>query len=53
MKEEILIRETKKEIELLESWIRESLSGGWSTHLVEPMRKRVGELKSLIYDITK
>ena len=47
---EKLITELNKEITLLESWIRTTEYGGWSTHLVEPMRKRVAELKSIVYD---
>lgn len=50
MRENQLVEEIKKEIKLLESWIKTSNSGGWSTYLNEPMQKRVTELKSLIYD---
>ncbi len=47
---EKLINELKKEINLLESWVKSTEGGGWSTHLVEPMKKRVSELKGIVYD---
>ena len=50
MDENLLISEIKNEIRLLESWIRECKYGGWSTNLVDPMEKRVLELKSIIYN---
>lgn len=50
---ERLIEEIKKEIELLESWAKESRSGGWSTHQVKPQLDRAQELKALLYDISK
>lgn len=50
---EKLIIEIKKEIALLESWINTTNNGEWSTHLNEPMKKRVAELKCLIYDLQK
>ena len=53
MKEQQLIQAIKTEINLLEGWIAETKSGGWSTHLVQPMEKRASELKNLIYDLTK
>jgi hypothetical protein len=48
---EILVIEIRKEIVLLESWILTTQSGGWSSHLIEPMKKRVTELKSILYTI--
>ena len=50
---ERIILELKIEVKLLESWIKTTKAGGWSTHLVEPMEKRVLQLKSLLYDVTK
>ena len=51
MEKEKLVTELKKEVSLLESWIKTTKYGGWSTHLVQPMQDRVTELKSLLYDI--
>lgn len=51
MKEK-MIAELKKEVQLLESWIRTTKYGGWSTQILEPMENRVTELKSLLYDIS-
>jgi hypothetical protein len=51
MKEKLIL-ELKKEVKLLESWNKITKTGGWSTHLVEPMTKRINELKALLYDIT-
>ena len=49
---DLFIIEIRKEITLLESWILTTQSGGWSTHLIEPMKRRVAELKSVIYVTT-
>jgi protein associated with RNAse G/E len=51
MKEK-LIAEIRKEVNLLESWIKTTKYGGWSTQLIEPMQNRLSELKSLLYDIS-
>ena len=48
---EKLTAELRKEVNLLESWMKTTEYGGWSTHLQEPMKKRVTELKTLLYDI--
>jgi hypothetical protein len=37
----------KEEIKFLERCITETNYGGWSTHLNEPMRKRIQELEKL------
>lgn len=47
--EEVYLRELKKEIVILEGWIRETECGSWSTHLVIPMKKRVSYIKNLLY----
>jgi len=47
-KHNIFIDELKKEVQLLESWIATTETGCWSTHLQEPMKKRVLELKALL-----
>jgi hypothetical protein len=44
------IEQIKTEIILLESWIRTSENGGWSSYLVAPMKERVMELKAFLYD---
>lgn len=48
---EQLKEELRKEISLLESWIRLTNHGGWSTHLNTPMQNRINELKVLLYDL--
>jgi hypothetical protein len=48
---EKLKTELRKEVNLLESWIKTTKYGGWSTQLVGPMEKRVTELKTLLYDL--
>ncbi len=49
--EEKLILELGKEVRLLESWIKTTKSGGWSSQNLEAMEKRVLELKGILYDI--
>lgn len=46
-----LIAELEKEINLLESWIKNTKSGGWSSQNLDAMEKRVLELKGVLYDI--
>lgn len=36
----------REEAEQLEKWADESQIGGWSTHQVDPMRKRAAELRT-------
>lgn len=45
-----LLDEIKKEIGLLESWIKTTETGGWSTQNLQSMKKRVAELKAIVYD---
>lgn len=40
-----------KEVDFLEKCLRETNGGGWSTHLNDPMRKRITELKDRYYDL--
>jgi len=47
----ILLAELLREVELLERWVSETKSGGWSTHLVQPMEERIKELKVLLFDM--
>jgi hypothetical protein len=44
---EILFREAA----LLDAWARESREGGWSTHQVDPMRRRADELRRAASEI--
>jgi hypothetical protein len=39
-----LVEMLEKEATLLMAWARESREGGWSTHQVDPMRKRTAEI---------
>jgi hypothetical protein len=41
--------ELRKEINLLELWIKTIEKGGWDTHLVEPMKERLAKLKILFW----
>lgn len=40
----------EQEIELLKGWVKESLTGGWSTHLVKPMEERINYLTHLLQE---
>ena len=42
------IKLLKDEAKQLDHWARESLSGGWSTHQVEPMKKQAAFLRKSI-----
>lgn len=46
-KVQLAFRTLMDEADQLEKWAAGSLSGGWSTHLVEPMRKRATELRAV------
>lgn len=46
--EQILKFHLRDMAEQLEKWASESLRGGWSTHQVEPMRKKAVELYAII-----
>lgn len=35
------------EAALLDKWAADSVAGGWSTHQVEPMRRRADELRRI------
>lgn len=48
---EKLIIEIRKEVNLLDSWIRNVETGGWSTQNLEAMKKRRNELKAVLYDV--
>lgn len=37
----------RSEANLLDDWAQQSVKGGWSTHQVEPMRKRADELRRI------
>lgn len=50
---EKLINAIQQEIELLETWARESKLYGWSTHQTQPQLDRARQLKELLYDTTK
>ena len=46
---EEVYREKLREIALqLDIWVDETLHGGWSTHQVEPMRKKAQEIWALL-----
>lgn len=34
-----------EEADLLDRWAQQSITGGWSTHQVDPMRERADELR--------
>ncbi len=40
----------EEEIKLLVDWVSDTTSGGWSTHLVKPMQKRIIQLKAYLFD---
>ena len=42
----------KDEVELLQSWIDQSKTGGWSTHLVKPMEDRILYLQKIHFELS-
>jgi len=40
----------EEEIKLLKSWVNDTNEGGWSTHLVAPMQRRIVQLKVHLFD---
>ncbi len=42
------IRLLESEAKKLETWAKESINGGWSTHQVNPMRQRAQFLRKQI-----
>ena len=42
----------KEEITLLQSWIDQSKTGGWSTHLVKPMEDRILQLQKIHFELS-
>jgi hypothetical protein len=44
----LLVMAIREEIQQLRKWASESMIGGWSTHQVEPMRKRADQLEHLL-----
>lgn len=42
----------KDEITLLQSWIDQSKTGGWSTHLVKPMEDRILQLQKIHFELS-
>lgn len=40
----------EEEIKLLKSWANETAEGGWSTHLVAPMQRRIVQLMVHLFD---
>lgn len=35
----------ERDADQLDTWVQQSLAGGWSTHQVEPMRKKADQLR--------
>jgi hypothetical protein len=48
-----LVQALRDEADLLDRWARESREGGWSTHQVDPMRRRAAEIRDLLADLEK
>ena len=48
MNEQILKIKLRQLANQLEEWASESLRGGWSTHQVEPMRKKAQEIYAIL-----
>lgn len=40
----------EEEIKILKSWVNDTTEGGWSTHLVAPMQRRIVQLKVHLFD---
>ena len=49
--EQILVKQIRDEIVQLRSWALQSRSGGWSTHQVDPMRRRAEDLEGLLHSL--
>ena len=48
-----LIAELRKDLSLLNKWIANTETGGWTTQNLNDMKKRRTELKALLYDISE
>lgn len=48
-----LVAQLEKEVKLLESWIKSTKSGGWSTQNLSSMEERLLEIKGFLYNFHK
>ena len=48
-----LVSELEKDVRLLESWIKNTEHGGWSTQNLSSMKDRLNELKAFLYDFNR
>lgn len=47
-KERLFKNELRLIAEQLEQWANETTNGGWSTHQVDPMKKKAAEIYALL-----
>ena len=48
-----LIAELRKDLSLLNQWISNTETGGWSTQNLEDMKKRRDEIKAVLFDVSE
>lgn len=48
-----LIAELRKDLSLLNKWITNVETGGWSTQNLEDMKKRRDEIKAVLFDVSE
>ena len=48
-----LIAELQKDLSLLNQWISNTETGGWSTQNLEDMKKRRDEIKAVLFDVSE
>jgi hypothetical protein len=46
-----LIAELRKDLSLLNKWIANTETGGWSTQNLDDMKKRRDEIKAVLFDV--
>ena len=48
-----LIAELRKDLSLLNQWISNTETGGWSTQNLEDMKKRRDEIKAVLFAVSE
>lgn len=47
----LFVEQIEKEIKILDGWVNETKTGGWSTQNLEQMQKQSKDLKNFLYDL--
>jgi hypothetical protein len=48
-----LIAELRKDLSLLNQWISNTETGGWSTQNLQSMKQRRDEIKAVLFDVSE